>query len=230
MLALMLFGAGLGYGVISSGPTKDGAPALLRRSFEFNQSVSEHLVGVSRESVTLGSPGLEKEIRVNGDIGLEDDLDSDAYRIEVKWSDHVQRVALKDLLALPRTSVATLFKCVEGWSDPLQYSGVKFSDFAHKFGLGKKPDGSDYRYVGFETPDSRYYVSIDFPSLMHPQSVLAFEMDGRPLSEDNGAPVRLIIPIKYGIKSIKRIGRIVFSDERPKDYWAERGYDWFSGL
>jgi DMSO/TMAO reductase YedYZ molybdopterin-dependent catalytic subunit len=55
-------------------------------------------------------------------------------------------------------------------------------------------------------------------------------MSGKPLPMNQGAPVRLIIPVKYGIKNIKRIGYIWFSDSPPRDYWAERGYDYFAGL
>ena len=65
---------------------------------------------------------------------------------------------------------------------------------------------------------------------MHPQTVLAYEMNDQPLDLKNGAPLRLVIPIKYGVKSLKRIGRIFFSDEKPADYWAEQGYDWWAGL
>ena len=49
------------------------------------------------------------------------------------------------------------------------------------------------------------------------------------LTHPNGAPLRLVSPVKYGVKSLKRIGTIRFTDERPADYWAERGYDWYSG-
>lgn len=65
---------------------------------------------------------------------------------------------------------------------------------------------------------------------MHPQTLLAYEMNGQPLTNDHGAPLRLIIPVKYGIKNLKRIGKITFSDSRPKDYWAENGYDYDSGF
>jgi DMSO/TMAO reductase YedYZ molybdopterin-dependent catalytic subunit len=67
------------------------------------------------------------------------------------------------------------------------------------------------------------------PGAMHPQTLLCYEMNGKPLPMDQGYPLRLIIPVKYGIKSIKRIGSIYFSDQRPADYWAERGYDYYSG-
>jgi DMSO/TMAO reductase YedYZ molybdopterin-dependent catalytic subunit len=49
------------------------------------------------------------------------------------------------------------------------------------------------------------------------------------LTPDHGAPLRLVIPVKYGIKSLKQIGAIRFTDRRPADYWAERGYDWYAG-
>jgi len=55
-------------------------------------------------------------------------------------------------------------------------------------------------------------------------------MNGEPLTIEHGAPLRLVIPVKYGIKSIKRIGVIRFTDERPKDFWAEQDYDWYAGL
>jgi DMSO/TMAO reductase YedYZ molybdopterin-dependent catalytic subunit len=64
---------------------------------------------------------------------------------------------------------------------------------------------------------------------MHPQTLLVYEMNGAPLRPEHGAPLRLASPTKYGIKQIKRIGRIEFTAERPRDFWAESGYDWYSG-
>jgi DMSO/TMAO reductase YedYZ molybdopterin-dependent catalytic subunit len=55
-------------------------------------------------------------------------------------------------------------------------------------------------------------------------------MNGKPLPYDQGAPLRLIVPTKYGIKSLKRIGVIFFSDKRPADYWYEQGYDYDAAL
>lgn len=80
------------------------------------------------------------------------------------------------------------------------------------------------------TPDAQYYVGLDAKSAMHPQTLLCYERNGQPLEDEHGAPLRLVIPVKYGIKNIKRIGSIRYTDLRPKDYWAEQGYDWFAGL
>jgi len=81
------------------------------------------------------------------------------------------------------------------------------------------------------TPDAKYYVGWDMPSILHPQTLLAYEMNGEPLKPENGAPLRIASPTKYGIKQIKRIGRIEFTNERPRDFWAEPqwGYDWYAG-
>jgi DMSO/TMAO reductase YedYZ molybdopterin-dependent catalytic subunit len=65
---------------------------------------------------------------------------------------------------------------------------------------------------------------------MHPQTLLAYEQNGKPLTDEHGSPLRLVIPVKYGIKNIKRVGRIEYTNDRPADYWAEEGYDWFAGL
>ena len=80
------------------------------------------------------------------------------------------------------------------------------------------------------TPDSGYYVGIDMKSMMHPQTILAYQLNNLPLPLNQGFPLRLIIPVKYGVKHLKRIGYIYFSDTKPKDYWFERGYDYDSAL
>jgi len=94
----------------------------------------------------------------------------------------------------------------------------------------KLNDEAALQYVGLETPDKKYYVGIDMPSALHPQTLLAYEVNDQPLPGKHGQPLRLIIPVKYGIKNLKRIGSITFSNSRPRDYWAEQGYDYYSGL
>jgi DMSO/TMAO reductase YedYZ molybdopterin-dependent catalytic subunit len=85
------------------------------------------------------------------------------------------------------------------------------------------------KYVSLVTPDHEYFVGWDIESILHPQTLLAYEMNGHPLTSEHGAPLRLVSTTKYGIKQLKRIGRIEFTDQRPRDYWAEFGYDWYSG-
>jgi len=132
----------------------------------------------------------------------------------------------------------TELKCIEGWSVIVNWAGCRLSDFAAEYKPatrnGTAPDVRNrpddlVRYVSLETPDREYYVAMDMPSALHPQTLLCYEMNGAPLPIEHGAPLRLVTTVKYGIKSIKRIGRITFTDERPRDFWADRGYDWYAG-
>ncbi|MEO6333918.1 MAG: molybdopterin-dependent oxidoreductase [Pyrinomonadaceae bacterium] len=146
-------------------------------------------------------------------------------------------LTLNDIKRLPRVEMTTELKCIEGWSVVVNWAGVRFSDFLANYlpntANGGRPDIGQpeafLRYVSMVTPDGGYYVGLDMPSMMHPQTLLCYEMNGAPLTMEHGAPLRLVTPTKYGIKQIKRIGRIVFTDVRPADYWAEQGYDWYSG-
>jgi DMSO/TMAO reductase YedYZ molybdopterin-dependent catalytic subunit len=85
-------------------------------------------------------------------------------------------------------------------------------------------------YIAFQTPDGQYYVGIEREIALHPQTLLAYELNGQPLTSDHGAPLRLVTPLKYGIKQIKQIGRITYTNSRPRDYWFEQGYDYYAGL
>jgi DMSO/TMAO reductase YedYZ molybdopterin-dependent catalytic subunit len=146
---------------------------------------------------------------------------------------------LQDVQGLPRTDLVTELKCVEGWSEVMHFGGVRFRDFVSQFGLatksGRGPDPvgdpqDSYRYVYLATPKEDYYVGLDMASSLHPQTLLCDSMNWQPLTRQHGAPLRLYLAVKYGYKSLKRIGLIRFQDQRPADYWGDRGYDWYAGL
>ena len=142
------------------------------------------------------------------------------------------RLTLDHIKALPRVEMTTELKCIEGWTTIVHWAGARFSDFAAKYPplTSSSPPGNFPPYVSLVTPDRGYYVGWDLPSILHHQTLLCYEMNGEPLTLSHGGPLRLVSTAKYGIKQIKRIGRIAFTDQRPADYWAEQGYDWYSGL
>ena len=159
---------------------------------------------------------------------MSNDFDPAQWQLAVVKSDgDTLLLNLDDIKKLPKTEIVFNFKCIEGWSQKTWWGGVKFSDFLKHYNLDKE---ANLKYVGLSTPDEEYYVGIDMPSAMHQQTLLCYELNGEPLPMNQGYPLRLIIPVKYGIKSIKRIGTMYFSNQRPPDYWAERGYDYYSGL
>ena len=192
---------------------------LFFRRLAFNEN---HLVKTYPRSMAA------KTIRYNSNIGLQGNLAPEDWKLQVKkMSGETLQIALEDLMKLPTTEITYDFKCVEGWDQISHWEGVSFRDFIAHYKL--EPE-SKMEYVGMETPDQKYYVGIDMPSAMHPQTLLAYQMNDELLNGKHGQPLRLIIPVKYGIKNLKRIGTITFSNSRPRDYWAERGYDYYSGL
>jgi Oxidoreductase molybdopterin binding domain len=148
-------------------------------------------------------------------------------------------LTMADVRKLPRIEMVTEFMCIEGWSEIVYWGGVRLRDFIEKVPprietasqfhpsecVNRLPE-----YIAFETPDGQYYVDIERQVALHPQTLLAYEMNRQPLTPDHGAPLRLVTPLKYGIKQIKQIGRITYTNTRPRDYWHEQGYDYYAGL
>ena len=202
---------------------------LLRGAFELNEKVSRFFYRPARLAPEFPAAAVSGS-RVNGMEGLREGFDPAAWRLAVRGvpgtSEDLQ-LTIEDIKQLPRTEMITELKCIEGWSIVVHWAGVRFSDFAAKYyggDLNKLPP-----YVFLVTPDLGYFVGWDTPSILHPQTLLAYEMNGEPLMPEHGAPLRIASPTKYGIKLIKRIGRIEYTSERPRDFWAESGYDWYSG-
>lgn len=211
--------------------------ALLRRTFEINERVSQIFYSPMRLAPEFSLDRVTKPERYNGGEGLEGDIAVADWRLSVSGLQSSDLVStMDDIKKLPRTEMVTEFKCIEGWSTIVHWAGVRFSDFLgscfDKSG-GRPHEVDQYvnvsKYVSLRTPDERYFVGWDIQSILHPQTLLAYEMNGEPLRPEHGAPLRLASPTKYGIKQIKRIGRIEFTNERPRDYWAENGYDWYAG-
>jgi hypothetical protein len=199
----------------------NGVPWPLRSGLNADEELTRDYFRDVRLAKTFPPDAIEPG-RPNGSIGIEDDPDPDW---KLRFGE--QSLGLSDIQALPKIVMNTELKCIEGWSRVIQWGGASFRDFVERH----HPDGVDPdQYVAFETPDGEYYVGLDMASAMHPQTLLCYEMNGQPLKTQHGAPLRLVVPVKYGIKNLKRIGRIDFSDSRPKDYWAERGYDWYAGF
>lgn len=242
--AFALFGLGalVPVGVwkwLKESPRRAGIPAPLRSVLEGNEQLAETYFRPASMAPTFPVERAVKKARVNGWDGLKTPIPAD-------WALHVRQpagattrelaVTLDDIRALPRHEIVYEFKCIEGWSQIQHWAGARFSDFVAKYGLGTRTgeaarrEADWFRYVGIETPDRGYYVGIDMPSALHPQTLLAYELNNEPLTAPHGAPLRLIIPVKYGVKNLKRIGTVFFADEKPRDFWAERGYDYHVGL
>jgi sulfoxide reductase catalytic subunit YedY len=151
--------------------------------------------------------------------------------------------ALSDLIAdMTMEERLYRFRCVEAWSMVVPWNGFELADLLEKAGVQ-----SGATHVAFETavlpdvmPGVRRNV-IDFPYVeglrldeaMHPLTILATGIYDRPLANQSGAPIRLVVPWKYGFKSIKSIVRITLTDEQPATTWnkiSDREYGFYSNV
>jgi hypothetical protein len=214
-----------------------GARKPLRRALNKTELFFKKIFSGNHLVRTYPKSRAARRVRLNSFIGMRDpSFKPDEWRLSVMGDDggpvmgrdgNPLKITIEEIKALPKTEIVYDFKCVEGWDQIQHWAGVRFSDLIEHFQLGELAKKS---YVGLETPDGKYYVGLDRESALHPQTILAYEMNDQPIADNHGAPLRLIIPVKYGIKNLKRIGTMTFSDTRPRDYWAERGYDYYSGL
>lgn len=220
-------------------PNAAGIPAPLRTLLNTNEKIANVYFSPTNLAPTYPASRAANPPRTNGLDGLRTPVEQTGYQLTIEQPGRKpMTVSIDDLKKLPKHELVFDFKCVEGWSQIQHWGGVKFADFVAHYGLGtrsgKTPSADDlddfYKFVGMETPDGGYYVGLDMPSALHPQTLLAFEMNNQPITPNHGAPVRLIVPVKYGVKNLKRISKITFADVRPRDFWAERGYDYHLGL
>jgi DMSO/TMAO reductase YedYZ molybdopterin-dependent catalytic subunit len=152
------------------------------------------------------------------------EVDATDYELEVSGLVREKKSwALPELYALPQVSQVTRHICVEGWSAIGKWSGPRFSDFLRRIGadLGAK-------YVGFKCADD-YYGSIDMPTALHPQTIMAFKYADQILPPKYGFPWKLRIPTKLGFKQPKHIVALFVTNQYPGGYWEDKGYNWFSG-
>jgi DMSO/TMAO reductase YedYZ molybdopterin-dependent catalytic subunit len=217
------------------GLTKERREKVLNRALTFDDDVAEALFSRDRSVRTYRRSQITPlRNNYNGMTPKPDYLATWSLVLSGLASGRNETLRLEDLenrLAL-REQITRLV-CVEGWSAVAWWGGVRFADL-----LDAYPPVPGARWAGIESSvnldgygeSDPYYVSIDLETARHPQTLLATQKDGRPLPVEHGAPLRLVAPMKLGLKNIKAITSIVYSAGEPDDYWAKRGYSKYDGL
>jgi len=145
-------------------------------------------------------------------------IDHDEWRLTVEGLVEAgQSLSLDDLLALPRVEQNTRMKCVECWSARADWAGFTYSALAEI--VRPLPEAA---WVYFECADG-YYESLSVEELSRPRVLFAYEMDGEPLLDEFGAPLRLVVPPRYGYKGPKVITLLRFETGQKKGYWPAVG-------
>ncbi|KPV42943.1 molybdopterin-dependent oxidoreductase [Alicyclobacillus ferrooxydans] len=126
----------------------------------------------------------------------------------------------QQIASLEAVSEKEDFHCVTGWSVAgVHWKGIHLSTITAMVGLS-----SNVKYVHFYSFDGQYTESLSLPEALDKSVLLAYELDGKPLSTPQGFPLRLVVPKMYGYKSIKWVNKVEFSDKPLTGYWEYRGY------
>lgn len=150
------------------------------------------------------------------------DPDRATFRLTIDGLvDRSASLSLADLKAMPRADQVSDFHCVTGWSvQDVRWAGVRIGDLLDR--VGARPSAHGLRFVSIERP---YDDSLTMQQALLPDVMLAYEMDGAPISRPHGAPVRLVMPRMYGYKSVKWVERIELVPAAQPGYWEQHGYD-----
>jgi hypothetical protein len=217
------------------GLTRDRAEGVLNRALTFDDDVAEALYSKGRRVRTYDRAQVTP-LRNNydGQTPGPGYLPNWHLRVSGLASGREESLSIGELTA--RFSLheqVTRLVCVEGWSAVAWWGGLRFADLLEAYppapGNRWAALRSSVNLDGAGRPDP-YYVSIDLETARHPQTLLATQLGGRALPLEHGAPMRLLVPMKLGLKNIKAVTDIVYTAAEPPDYWNERGYSKYDGL
>ena len=222
-------------GVIHGDAGRPKKEWLLNRALRFDDDVAEALYSRNRLVPTFTKSQITP-LKNNYNGATPDPGYIPEWRLTLEGLDSGLSVSLniRSLLASFRLyEQITRLVCVEGWSAIAWWAGVKFDDF-----LSAYPPVSQAKWARIESSVNRgswgnpdpYFVSLDLATARHPQALLATRLNGKPLTVEHGAPLRLVVPVKLGLKNIKAITRITYTKDEPADYWAKRGYSRYDGI
>jgi len=217
---------------------------LLLRAEGATQGVQRLILSNRALAREYGEADLSAHFKANGSTQVDDPgYRSLAQAGFADWKlkigglvDRPTELSLAELRKLPSRTQITRHDCVEGWSAIGEWSGAQLAPLLQSVGL--KPDA---RYLVLHCADTlgrdgKYYESIDLIDVFHPQTILAYDMNGAALTEPHGAPLRLRVERQLGYKHAKYVMGIEavssFANMRGGrgGFWEDLGYEWYAGI
>lgn len=230
------------------GDTDNRARQVLETAESLNYRTQRLLLGSDHLAREYPESEIRQPMRPNGSTNPQDgDYRSLVatgfadYRLPVAGL--VERplaLSLDEIRTMPSRTQITRHDCVEGWSCIARWTGAPLAALLDHAGV--KPQARYVVFSCFDTMENgftgaiKYYESIDMIDARHPQTILAYEMNGEALPVSNGAPLRLRVERQLGYKMAKYIRGIEVTDtlapygEGGGGYWEDRGYEWFAGI
>ncbi|HVP85038.1 MAG TPA: molybdopterin-binding protein [Rhizomicrobium sp.] len=225
-----------------------GGQDFLKKGADLTYKVQRLIAGRNSLAPEFSPADIAPVFRANGTL----DPDTDDYNAHVannfrNWRikvgglvEHPFELSMAQLRAMPSRTQITRHDCVEGWSCIGEWTGAPLRQI-----LAKAQPKENARYVVFHCADDMssdeddeqlYYESLDLVEATHPQTILAYNLNGKPLPVANGAPVRLRAERQLGYKMAKYVNGIElvesFAHIRGGNggYWEDQGYTWWGGI
>ena len=218
--------------------------SLLESAEGANRSLQRLLTGRNKLAAEFSEKDISRYFKANGNPPpMTMDYVADAASQWQSWHlevsglvDQPGTFSLAELKSMPARTQITRHDCVEGWSAVAKWKGVRLEEIMRRV----QPQ-SRAKYVVFYCMDTdeeghNYYESIDLDDAVQPQTILAYEMNDRPLPVQHGAPLRLRIENQLGYKHAKYIRAIEFVTDLKRiqqgkgGYWEDQGYEWYAGI
>jgi DMSO/TMAO reductase YedYZ molybdopterin-dependent catalytic subunit len=231
---VLLFGAGVVAALTGAGKSP-GKEWHLDRAIRIDDDVAEALYSPNR-TVPTYSKSHTTPLKNNYNGATPDPGYIPAWHLTIDGLASGVSVVLNIRSLMTAFSIheqITRLVCVEGWNAVAWWAGVRFDDLLHAY-----PPASQAKWVLVESsvnldasgrPDP-YFMSLDLATARHPQTLLATHLGGQALTVEHGAPLRLLAPVKLGLKNVKAITKLTYVAEEPTDYWAQRGYSRYDGI
>jgi DMSO/TMAO reductase YedYZ molybdopterin-dependent catalytic subunit len=217
---------------------------ILESAEQGNRRVQRLLARRGKLAQEFAEKDISPKFRSNGNPPpITMDYAADARNQWTNWRLEVgglvqqpTRFSLVELQAMPARTQITRHDCVEGWSAIGKWKGVPLARI-----LDRVQPTPAAKYIVFHCMDSDdsgalYYESIDLIDAVHPQTLLAYELNGQPLPVDNGAPLRLRVENQLGykhakyIRSLELVASLKNIGQGKGGYWEDQGYEWYAGI
>ncbi|MFY9835754.1 MAG: molybdopterin-dependent oxidoreductase [Xanthobacteraceae bacterium] len=205
----------------------DSVQNALRKVSAWNDGVQETIFRTHHLAPTFGPSQVVKPPRFNAYYPIENvkPVDGASWTLELAGSVADKRPwTAQRFYELPEQEIIIRHICVEGWDYIGQWSGPNLSDFLQRVGADLTA-----KYVYFICADD-FTESIDMPTALHPQTILATKYAGAIIADPFGYPLRLRTATKLGYKNAKWIKAIEVTNDFRDTYWSSRGFNWYAGI
>jgi DMSO/TMAO reductase YedYZ molybdopterin-dependent catalytic subunit len=207
--------------------SRSSVQGVLKTVSQWNDRAQAALFRPNHLAPTFSASQVVKPPRFNAYYDVEDvaPVNVSNWKLELAGLIGDKRPwTASQIYELPEQEIIVRHICVEGWDYIGQWSGVNLRQFLERIGADLTA-----KYVSFRCADD-YYGSIDMPSALHPQTLLATKYAGEQITDPFGFPLRLRTAVKLGFKNPKWITAMEVTNSYRGGYWEDRGFNWFSGI